>query len=868
VTTKNYFVYIATKLRNEVLLAMTKGGGYNGIMPLLPMAFRSVLKSLIVNGKWLIVSLLLTFLFTIHFSLFTSSAHAQEEPVSLPCQNPIVPNEEILTHHWLANENREPPANLHRIRLTVISPPTDNYHAKIPISIPIDFSELGALFGPTNSNYNEGKYQNIDHKQENIAGADQVTISTFNGPGQKAGPQVMLDLQRIKYVNYVWENSHLPEASDEITDTNGENPRRIYDMVVDFGGLPDTDPGSESPTPPSFGGDKDEWQEGWGKYWGKIPTTYDEFYEAYIAFREESNSTGRHIQRVLDREYCPDWLPQEITFVVPRYFRTTTTTGQLNQIIVPKVAQSHNSNDLILGNKDGAFLDQFRSSNGILGKIIDTCLKAFKNNPISNALKNVISSTLDLIKPIPDAFAQSNQSDPPDPNDCIRVLIDGKEGQDPYCAFPTQLNDGLEYTCENQIDQYKLDTDNENVICTFQIYWEPKHNPMKIPDVGRGEKQWDECHIVDPTIPLWSCSVDVSIWPVFKIPWTTEIWNNTLFSDVKNNEPFIGSEDFQIKGRPGTYSFFTPITIFEEKIEELLRKCRPEVDPDSNSCNEIINILGSSERIAELGLYGDYTQIEFCITNYLLDKPRLVTCLEQFLSSVEKKKPGETDLNSDNDLSRRFIGGSDCSKEYVWHNALYPIAAQQVYGIKNACPVETAAASDTRIPPDLPPGFDSDTLDFYIKYGDTSIVVDPNIRTEITNMANNSWPGNNIDQWDFVVSESLARGISPAFTITIWWEEGGFGGAGANSEFGCFPGGDTSQVVSFSDSLNCFLNFTANEHPYDPVNPQDSFIEWVAFFCGPNAVPLCSNNPGFLSRLKSVYNTVAPGEIEFTSGNI
>lgn len=158
-------------------------------------------------------------------------------------------------------------------------------------------------------------------------------------------------------------------------------------------------------------------------------------------------------------------------------------------------------------------------------------------------------------------------------------------------------------------------------------------------------------------------------------------------------------------------------------------------------------------------------------------------------------------------------------------------------------------------------------LAYYILYGDTTIVpADP---VAVKETANLSWPGNNINKtcpggvncWEYVIQQSKSNGISPAFSIAIWWEEGGFGGAGANSEFGCFPGGDTSQQLDFLTSFNCFVEFTSVEHPYDSVDPSGSFTEWVRFFCGPAADPICSNNPGFIDRLATIYESVAPGKI-------
>lgn len=171
------------------------------------------------------------------------------------------------------------------------------------------------------------------------------------------------------------------------------------------------------------------------------------------------------------------------------------------------------------------------------------------------------------------------------------------------------------------------------------------------------------------------------------------------------------------------------------------------------------------------------------------------------------------------------------------------------------------------LPQDTVVGSEAGDLNYYILYGDTRIgVTDPGVVKEV---GRNNFPSGGIDKtcpggitcWDYVIQQSLARGISPAFTIAIWWEEGGFGGANAKSEFGCFPGGNTNLNVAFQQSLDCFLNFTAVEHPYNANDPKSSFLEWARFFCGPGAVPICSNNPNFIRNLQTIYESVAPGRL-------
>jgi len=646
-------------------------------------------------------------LVALFFSLFTSIAHAQAPPDPLPCENPIEPNPEILTHNWMVNENREPVPQDQLQKIATKSGPRGQTDVTVDytFNFTVDFSKLGGLFGPTNSDYNEGEYQQQDHKNVNISELNPVDISKYNGPIQKAGNQVMLDALRVKYVDYIWRNSHLPEASDEFTNTNGDNPRSIYEMHHEFGEkLPDLDPNTSNPTPPSYGGNKNDWQNKWGQYWSKIPTSYSEYYKAYIQFRAQHkayenqalvNNSGNLIDQVLRGARCPYWIDETIAFVMPEYFRTTATTGQVNQVIVPGAAQSNHSNDVILLNKPES-QNSVSGKGNLLSTIIDKCLKAFQNNPVSNALKKVISfvhTNFLSFNVYAEPYFQTGDNPAEDYNlDCIRILVDGKEGKDPYCALPANQPDSdLQYTCENQIDELKRDKNNLNVICTFKIKWQQTGMTL---EAGEGPEFFDTC-IDHPINPDWViCDVAVYLWPIFEIPWQAEIWNNTLYSDVPGNEPFIGSPLKQMEGRPGVYSFFTPITIFEDELEGNIRKCRNAPTTESQVCQDVINFV--NENIDEKYR----SDFEACVEAALITNPDgMVLCIVGVAEHVEKKRPGETDRGSVSDLSRRVIGGTDCSKEYVWHNALYPIAAQKTYGIQNACPVESAASSQDYIPP-------------------------------------------------------------------------------------------------------------------------------------------------------------------------
>ena len=304
---------------------------------------------------------------------------------------------------------------------------------------------------------------------------------------------------------------------------------------------------------------------------------------------------------------------------MPENFRATAISGQLNTLLVPKEAQSDHTNNLILN----GYQASSNNNKSLLAKIWGGCLRFFKSNPISKALQKVISS-LRLFDP-PEVLAQT--SDSTDPNNCIRVFKEGKEGQGPYCALPVgELQQGER--CTNQQDNFKLDKENPNVICTFRIVWE---RPLRF-EAGPREDQFDYC---DED----SCTVYVSIWPVFRIPWLSELMNNSLYSDTPQNEPFIGSPASQREGRPGVFSFFTPRVVFEDELEAAIRKCTAaDFDQSNPACQDIINIVDS--RITDEGNKNTFNE---CVMNALITNPRgMTSCIVGIAQHLDKKRPGKS----------------------------------------------------------------------------------------------------------------------------------------------------------------------------------------------------------------------------------
>lgn len=159
----------------------------------------------------------------------------------------------------------------------------------------------------------------------------------------------------------------------------------------------------------------------------------------------------------------------------------------------------------------------------------------------------------------------------------------------------------------------------------------------------------------------------------------------------------------------------------------------------------------------------------------------------------------------------------------------------------------TIGPGDTA-PPPITPG-----LTYTIPYRDTSISISPERREQIIRqvLSNPDWSKSRVRElWDRVEAEALKARINPAFMIAVWIEESGASNGSAQSDFGCFPGGDTSQTVPFERSMACFIYFTTVEHP-------DNFEEWTRYFCGPQVTPICSNNPNFLKTLKIWYDRIA-----------
>ena len=490
--------------------------------------------------------LVLFLLITYHLSLITDVVLAApgDPPNPQPCQDGIL------------NLNKLTKSFLDPIELSVPAPPgnlNDQVPIQIEITVNVDFSKLQAIFASPNSNYLEGKFQDDSHRLADILSLPSKNFNLFHGPGQKTSAKVLVDDLRKKYVEYVYNKPTLPESTSKYTDIEGQGePKTIYDLVNEFG----------LPNPPQAGNDKTQWLATWGRYWEKIPTAYSEFYYGQLNFYQSIGNAEFDQFKNNDFNMCPAPL-RTIYFVMPEFWRTTSISDQLNQVIVPCAAQSWRHGLTEEENSCGTSPTASTTSSqpqpqNILSGTVSFCKKLISNSSknLQKALEKVIKVSYKLLNPIKTAYAKEKEA-----KDCaFKLFPDSKKGSAPFCALPPlvpadappplygpqpgepQLQPGE--ICTDVNDPNQLDTDNQNVNCTFKITVSGR--------VTIDPNNLDNCTQNGTT---YSCNVKIGVWPEFRIPWLAEIWNNTTYSDEEETD-YVGSD--QKTGRPGIYTFFKP----------------------------------------------------------------------------------------------------------------------------------------------------------------------------------------------------------------------------------------------------------------------------------------------------------------------
>ena len=587
-------------------------------------------------------------LLAIHLSLFTHSVYAVDPPNPQPCEN--AKETTNLTDIYIPNDVGGAPIIIHKNNNIVAAQGQVTLSGQASLQEDVDFSKLQALFASTNSNFLEGAFQNQEHRQANIIGLNSQDFNTYHAAGQKTAPKIIADDLKVKYINYVYNNPTLIESTNTYTDINNLGvPKTIYDLVGEFG-LP------QVPTSTASEEEKALWLATWGKYWEKIPTAYREFYKGKFEFRIDKNAI--HSKTIAEGTDCPDTIRQ-IEFSMPEFSRTVSVSNQLNMTVVPCSAQSYRH-----GENDDQCANVAPTSQNILGKVVKTCLEAITNSTekFSNAFKKAVKISLEIANPIKTVFAQpfeEPQQIIDTSNSCIKILgKDDKEGVAPYCAISqNQLIPGDFCTNPYGNDPNKLNT-SQNVLCRFIVNWSATYTARIENDINLKTKDdFDVCRDIGGG--NLSCDVTIKIWPVVRVPYLSEIWNNTLYSDEKEGNLNSGLGSPQNTGRPGIYSYFIPQSAGEEVLPQTYKvlSSRCYGQKDQSACAQI------------------QQEVAACIA--LATTEEQAACLKSFWSS---DLPAKTPLAGDSDLKQRFLGGVDCAKNFVKDIALKPKAVQEILG--------------------------------------------------------------------------------------------------------------------------------------------------------------------------------------------
>ena len=447
----------------------------------------------------LFVVLLLT-LITYNLSLITIFAASPPNPQ--PCKNPASTD---LVNNYMLDASGKPPIVL---QYQVSGNPEDP-----PITLPakqftfkVNFSQLQAIFGASNSNYLEGHTQSQEHQQEDIMSMGSQNFNEYFRGLQKTVPKVLLDEQKVGYVNFITGDGHtLPESANTYTDIDGQgNPKTIYDLVQEFG----------IPNPPESGGDQTGWNNVWGKYWAKIPTAWNQFYKAKITFHQVNGEND--LDKIKSGADCPPAIPEYVNFVMPDFYRTTAIGDQMNRNLVPLAVQSYQQHHILNPTPTQAP----GTTQNPLSDFFSYCWKLI-TSPASVAkdIKKTISLNLPNLLSLPNplnpsaAFATNDSS----VTICVKILNSSKNGQAPYCPLPIEEISRLagKVSCSNINDNLKLEKDNPNVDCTFTftspavVYKiDPKEGGALFPVCVKNEQNKN-----------YDCKPKVYIIPNFQIPW-------------------------------------------------------------------------------------------------------------------------------------------------------------------------------------------------------------------------------------------------------------------------------------------------------------------------------------------------------------
>lgn len=148
------------------------------------------------------------------------------------------------------------------------------------------------------------------------------------------------------------------------------------------------------------------------------------------------------------------------------------------------------------------------------------------------------------------------------------------------------------------------------------------------------------------------------------------------------------------------------------------------------------------------------------------------------------------------------------------------------------------------LPTPLPRG----GLGYSIPFRDSTVTVQNPEAIKIS--IRNSWPNAQLQNWDAIISQSVASGWNPAFVLTLWIEETGAQGVSSYTDpLGCDPSHPTKDInISLKCLFDNFSNYT-----------NDKFTDFMCMYSESTNSPCVFNtNPNFPQNIKDWYTKLVP----------
>lgn len=211
----------------------------------------------------------------------------------------------------------------------------------VPWQVTFNVKDVKSVFAKYISDSLEGDFQapegnagaNQEHRYANFNLLSPSDQNNYFGPAQKLAPKILLNQEfsalsglRIKFIRYVLEKPNRQDAQFPYTDIYGQGPPLTVGQMFTLWGFPDP------PTESSSEWAKQFWQYTWGRYWDKIP----------LAANDKAAGKLGAGAFMLDSAGNPqtNCARPTMDIIVPEFYRTNTLSAFINQILLPKAAQS------------------------------------------------------------------------------------------------------------------------------------------------------------------------------------------------------------------------------------------------------------------------------------------------------------------------------------------------------------------------------------------------------------------------------------------------------------------------------------------------------------------------------------------------